>query len=126
MPTPKMKSLSAFFLYPFTKLHAIGFFFFSLWSRVKRLLLDLALKVLALDEVGDLVVVLALLRLLHVLVALGELAQGGQRVGAELVQDAGDQLGELLILAVAVDGESVGLDGGVHCQELVSRHVFLW
>lgn len=76
-------------------------------------LLDLALEVLALNEVGNLVVVLALLVLLHGLVALGELAEGGQGVGAELVQDAGDELGELLVLAVAGDDKGVGGDGGV-------------
>lgn len=54
--------------------------------------------------------------LLHALVALGELAQGSERVGAELVQDAGDELGELLVLAVAVDGEGVGGDRGVDCE----------
>lgn len=91
-----------------------------------RILLDLALEVLALDQVGDLVVILALLSLLHVLVALGELAERGQGVGAELVQDAGDKLSELLVLTVAVDGEGVGLDGGVDCEKrfmLVSRCV---
>lgn len=85
-------------------------FFFQIQLRI---LLDLALEVLALDQVGDLVVILALLSLLHVLVALGELAERGQGVGAELVQDAGDKLSELLVLTVAVDGEGVGLDGGV-------------
>lgn len=104
-------------------------FFFSFFSSSSfffkiqlRTLLDLALKVLALNQVGDIVVILALLTsLLHVLVALGQLAEGGQGVGAELVQDAGDKLGELLILTVAVDGESVGLNGGVNCK----RHVTL-
>jgi hypothetical protein len=78
-------------------------------------LLDLALKVLALNEVGNLVVVLTLLVLLHGLVALGELAEGGEGVGAELVQDTGDEFGELLVLAVAGDGIGVGRDGGVDC-----------
>lgn len=75
-----------------------------------RYLLNLRLKVLALDEVGDVLVVLVLLL---ELVALGQLAERGKRVGAELVEDAGDELGELLVLAVAVDGEGVGLDRGV-------------
>lgn len=82
------------------------------------LLLDLALKVLALDQLGDLVVVvlaLAALGLGHGLVALGELAERGQGVGAELVEDAGHELGELLVLAVAVDGKGVGGDRGVDC-----------
>jgi hypothetical protein len=76
--------------------------------------LGLVLEVLALNEIGDLVVVLALL-LLEVLVALGELAEGSKRVGAELVEDARDKLGELLVLAVTVDGEGVGGDSGVNC-----------
>lgn len=83
-------------------------------------LLDLALEVLTLDQVGDVILVLALLTLLHVLVALGELAEGGQGVGAELVQDAGDKLGQLLILAVSVNGEGVGGDSGVNCGRRVS------
>lgn len=78
-------------------------------------LFDLALKVLALDEVGDLVVVLALLVLGHGLVALGKLAEGGEGVGAELVEDAGDKLSELLVLGLAVDGKGVGGDRGVDC-----------
>jgi hypothetical protein len=50
------------------------------------------------------------------LVGLGELAQGGERVRAELVEDARDELGELLDLAGAVDGEGVGGKGGVNCD----------
>lgn len=76
--------------------------------------LGLVLEVLALNEIGDLIVVLALL-LLEVLVALGELAEGSKRVGAELVEDTRDKLGELLVLAVTVDGEGVGGDSGVNC-----------
>ena len=90
-------------------------------------LLDLALKVLALDEIGDLVVIVGLafllvaaLLLLQALVALGQAAQGRQAVGAELVEDAGHELGQLLVLAVAVDGEGVGGDGGVDCMSLCS------
>jgi hypothetical protein len=86
--------------------------------RTGRLLdLGLALKVLAGHQVGDLVVVglLVTLLLLHALVGLGQLTQGGQGVGAELIQDAGDEFGELLVLTVAVDGECVGGDGSVHC-----------
>lgn len=86
---------------------------------VWRHLLDvgLALEVLALDEVGNVIVVLLLVlaldALLHALVALGELAEGSERVGAELVENAGDELGQLLVLTVAVDGESVGGNGSV-------------
>jgi hypothetical protein len=78
------------------------------------LLLDLALEVLALNKVRNIVLVLTLLGLLHVLVALGELSEGSEGVGAKLVQDAGDELGELLVLTVAVDGESVVRDSGVN------------
>lgn len=85
--------------------------------------LGLALEVLTRNKVRDVVIVLILLLLtltlllLHALVALGELAEGGQRVGTELVEDAGDELGELLVLTVAVDGEGVGGDGGVDCAK---------
>lgn len=91
-----------------------------------RRLLDvsLALEVLALDKVGDVIIVLLLVltlnALLHALVALGELAEGSERVGAKLVEDAGDELGQLLVLTVAVDGEGVGGDGGVNCSGHVS------
>lgn len=86
---------------------------------VWRPLLDvgLALEVLTLDEVGDVIVVLLLVltldTLLHALVALGELAEGSERVGAKLVKNAGDELGQLLVLTVTVDGEGVGGDGSV-------------
>ena len=76
-------------------------------------LLDLRLEVLTLDEVGNVLIVLILLLKL---VALRELAERGERVGAELVQDAGDELRKLLVLTVAVDGEGVGLDGSVNCD----------
>lgn len=80
-------------------------------------LFNLALEVLTLHKIRNIILVvvllLAALVLLHVLVALGELAEGGEAVGAELVQDAGDELCELLLLAVAVKGEGVGGDGGV-------------
>ena len=75
-----------------------------------------------LDKVGDVVVVVVraagwwpLLALLDGLVRLGELAERRERVGAELVEDAGDELGELLHVAGAVDGEGVGGNGRVHC-----------
>lgn len=79
-------------------------------------LLDLVLKGLALNQVGDVIVIrlgLTLLALLHALVALGELAEAGQGVGAKLVKDAGHELRQLLVLAVAVDGKGVGWDSGV-------------
>ena len=66
----------------------------------------------------DELVVLALLVLGHGLVALGELAEGSEGVGAELVEDAGDKLSELLVLGLAVDGKGVGGDRGVDCVAL--------
>lgn len=70
-----------------------------------------------LHQVGDLVVGVDLTLLLlagggglagsHRLVRLGEAAEVGERVGAELVEDTGDKLGKLLGLATAVDGEGV-------------------
>lgn len=79
-------------------------------------LLNFALKVLARDEVGDLVVVSLLFTLLHVLVALGELAERGKRVRSKLVEDARNQLRELLIFAVAIDGKGVCGHRGVNCE----------
>ncbi len=95
-------------------------FYFPKSSR----LLDLALEVLARDEVGDLVIIGLLLALLHVLVALGQLAERGQGVGAQLVQDAGDELGELLVLAVAVDGKGVGGDRSVNYSDSICQHEY--
>lgn len=83
-------------------------------------LLDIALEVLALDQIRDIILLIVLLALstalalLHVLVALGKLAQRRETVGAQLVQDTGDQLGEFLLLTVTVQSEGVGGDGGVH------------
>lgn len=77
-------------------------------------LLDLALEVLTGNEIGNIILLSVLLVLLHVLVALGKLAEGSKGVGAELVKDTGDELSELLVLTVAVDGKSVGGDSGVN------------
>ena len=91
----------------------------------------LALKVLTLHKIRYLVIVVVLLvftlaALLEALVGFGELSEGCERVWAELVEDAGDELGELFVLAVAVDGEGVGWDGGVDCGLLrVSSHCLL-
>jgi hypothetical protein len=87
----------------------------------ERSLLDLVLEVLARDQVGDVVVVLvflvlAALGLLHGLVALCQLSERGEGVGAKLVQDAGNELGELLVLAIAVDSEGVGWNCSVDCK----------
>lgn len=50
---------------------------------------------------------------MHALVALSQLTERGKRVRAQLVQDARDEVRELLVDAVAVDGKGVGGDGGV-------------
>lgn len=57
-------------------------------------LFDLALEVLASDQFRDVVVISVTILgvLCHALVALGELAEGGEGVGAELVEDARYQL----------------------------------
>jgi hypothetical protein len=82
-----------------------------------KILLDIALEVLALNQIRDIILIIILLLtglvLLHVLVALGELAEGSKAVGAKLVQDTGDELGEFLLLTVTVESEGVGGDGGV-------------
>jgi hypothetical protein len=83
-------------------------------------LFNICLEVLSLYQVRNIVLILIILLvvagtlfLLQALVALGQLAQGSQAVGAQLVQDTGNELGEFLVLAVAIDGESVGGDGSV-------------
>lgn len=88
-------------------------------------LLHFALEILPRDQVGDIVVVVialavlaagtAALLLLQALVALGKFPEGGEAVGAELVEDARDEFGEFFVFAVAVDGEGVGGDGCVDC-----------
>lgn len=64
--------------------------------------------------------------------SLGESPQARQAVGSQLVEDAGQHLGQLLGLGVAGDGEGVGGEGGLHfgvvevdhCA-LVREHVHL-
>lgn len=78
-------------------------------------LLNLVLEVLTGNEVWDLIIISLLVALLHVLVALSELAEGSEGVGAELVEDARDELSELLVLTISIDGKGVGGNGSVHC-----------
>ena len=91
----------------------------SFFRFVISFLLNIALEVLTLNQIGDIILLVVLLALttglvlLHVLVALGKLAQRLEAVGTQLVQDTGDEFGEFLLLAVAVEGEGVGGDGGV-------------
>lgn len=96
--------------------------FFDLMSRglaVVYFLLDLVLEVLASNQIGDVVIIslLVAISLLHVLVALSKLAERGERVRAKLVKDARDELCQLLVLTVAVDGEGVGGDSSVDCGD---------
>ena len=89
-------------------------------------LLNIALEVLTLNQIGDIILLVVLLALttglvlLHVLVALSELAERSKTVRAKLVQDTGDELGELLVLTDTVDGEGVGGYRGVNCRVAVS------
>jgi hypothetical protein len=75
------------------------------------ILFDLVLEVLSCHQIRDVIVIVILLVfttcLLHRLVALGKLSERGKGVGAELIQDAGDEFGEFLVLTVTVDGEGV-------------------
>lgn len=98
----------------------------SFFRFVISFLLNIALEVLTLNQIGDIILLVVLLALttglvlLHVLVALGELAERGKAVGAKLVQDTGDELGEFLLLAVTVEGEGVGGDGGMDLTLTIS------
>jgi hypothetical protein len=82
----------------------------------------LALESLASNEIRDIVIILIgiltalALLLLHVLVALGKLSERGERIGTELVEDTGDELRELLVLTLTVDGEGVGGNSSVDCD----------
>lgn len=86
-------------------------------------LLDLILEGLTLNEVGDLVVISLLLALLEALVALGKLAQRGKRVRSQLVQDTGNELRQLLVLTVAVDGEGVRGNRGVDWRRILCQQI---
>ena len=95
-------------------------------------LLDIALEVLALDQIRDIILIFILLALsaglvlLHVLVALGELAEGGEAVGAKLVKDTRDELGKFLLFAVTVESEGVGGNGGVDFIESKTSKQFVF
>lgn len=82
-------------------------------------------RVHAVDEVRHLIVVVVV-RLYSVgskstsvtllsLVRLGNLAQALDRLGTKLVEDAGNELSELLLDSSAVDRVGVGSDSGVDC-----------
>ena len=90
----------------------------SFFRFVISFLLNIALEVLTLNQIGDIILLVVLLALttglvlLHVLVALGELAERGQGVGAELVQDTGDELGELLVVGTGALVDLLDLAAG--------------
>jgi hypothetical protein len=80
---------------------------------LERAVLDFLLLLLHIegfDQVGYVVVVVlcstgtgSLLTLLNRLIRLGEFSQRRERVGSELIKNAGDQLGELFDLSHAID-----------------------
>ena len=90
-------------------------------------LVDLGLLLVGLievlDNIGDVVVLFGAsggglrggVLGVHGLVRFSELSERGERVGAKLVQDTGDELGELLVDTVAVHGEGVGGGKAVDC-----------
>ena len=105
----------------------------SLLLLLRRLLLSTLLlvfhlyRVEVLDQIGDIVIIvigggttsdggLPLLALLDGLVGFGQFTEGGEGVGAELVEDAGDELGEFFHLAGTVDGEGVGGNCCMDCR----------
>ena len=92
--------------------------------------LHLALEILPLDQVWYLVVIVSFflvstLLLLQTLVRLGQSPQRGERVRAQLVQDAGNELCEFFVLAVAVDSEGVRGNGSVDCFKRVGVNSYI-
>ena len=76
----------------------------------------LSLEGFASHKVGNVVIVAVTFNafgLLHALVALRQLAERRERVGAKLVQDTWYELGEFLIFAIAVYSEGIGLNRGL-------------
>ena len=87
---------------------------------------DLTLEALPRHQIRDIIVIVIIaillvpartcrgaLLLLHALIALGEFPQARETVGTQLVENTGDELRQLFVFAVAVDGEGVGGDSGV-------------
>ena len=84
-------------------------------------LFDLVLEVLPCDQIWDVIIVIVFLVftacfLLHRLITLGKLSEGGKGVWAKLVEDTGDEFGEFLVFTVSVDGKGVGWYSGVDCK----------
>jgi hypothetical protein len=81
----------------------------------------LGFEVLSGNQIGDVLIIIVVLLvsvltllLLHALIALGQFAERCKRIRSELVENAGDEFGQFLVLAIAVNGEGVGRNGGVH------------
>lgn len=100
-------------------------------ARLFNLALLRTLEVGTLDKFRNIVVVIILLLailtlfLLHALVGFGEAAQRGERVGPELVEDAGNELSQLFILAGTVNRKSVGWNSGMDCWKNSTLAVLL-
>jgi hypothetical protein len=84
-------------------------------------LFDFALEVLTFNKIWDLIIVIVsfllftTLLFLQALIRFSQSPQASQRVGTELVEDARDELSELLVFTVAVNCEGVGRNGSVNC-----------
>ena len=93
----------------------------TLIQLLERVVLLLLFHIEVFDQIRNVVVVILcgtgagpLLSLLDRLVRLGKFAQRRERVGAELVEDARDELGELLHLPRTVDRKRIRGDRSVH------------
>ena len=94
-----------------------------------RSLFDLTLKVLPRDQIWDVIIIIVLLVitalcLLHRLVALGKFSERGKGVGAELVEDTGDEFSKFLVLTVTIDSKGVSWDSGVDCRWYTLAQIF--
>lgn len=87
-------------------------------------LFNFSFEVLAFDKVWNLVIIiitflfLSTFLLLQTLVGFGQPPQASQRVGTELIEDAGYEFSELLVFSVAVNCERVRGNGCMDCAEL--------
>ena len=86
---------------------------------MRNRLFNLILESLSCNQIWNIVLIVIVLAftallLLHGLVALGKLSEGCEGVGAELVENTGYELSELLVFAVTVDSKGVGWDCGMN------------
>ena len=88
---------------------------------LERVILLLLFHIKVFDQIGHIVIVVLrsagaspLLSLLNRLVRLCKFAQRRERVGTELVKDAGYELGELLDLPRTVDRKCIRGNSSVH------------